>query len=140
MSVYTLDILRLATETARWPRLALADVTGEARAPVCGSMITVDLSLNGTAIAAIGMDVRACALGQASAALLARSVSGIEEHGIAKARAELASWLTGETSAPGDWPDLSLLEPARALTARYGAMLLPFDATLAAFALLRVKA
>jgi NifU-like protein involved in Fe-S cluster formation len=140
MSVYTRDILRLATETARWPRLEKVDATGEARAPICGSTISVDLLIVEEAITAIGMDVRACALGQASAALLARSIVGTDAKTIINARASLSRWLTEDVQSPGDWPELSLLEPARTLSARHGAMLLPFDATLAALASRKVSA
>jgi NifU-like protein involved in Fe-S cluster formation len=41
------------------------------------------------------------------------------------------AWLDDEGPAP-DWPDLTLVAPARAYPARHGAMLLPWKAAAAA--------
>lgn len=136
MSVYTQEILRLALETARWPRIEHPDASAERRAPVCGSVILLDLVLKEKRIAAIGMDVRACALGQAASALFAKSAVGQSESDIRRARDDFAAWLKDEAADTPAWPDIHLLEPARGLSARHGAMLLPFDAALAAFSTL----
>jgi NifU-like protein involved in Fe-S cluster formation len=135
MSVYTPAILRLALETARWPRIERPDASAERRAPICGSVITLDLSLQDNRIVAIGMDVRACALGQAASTLFARSALGTSFDDVECARDDFGRWLSDAAASAPAWPDLCLLEPARALTARHGAMLLPFDAALAALSL-----
>jgi NifU-like protein involved in Fe-S cluster formation len=75
----------------------------------------------------IGMTVSACAIGQASAALLARSALGTDPARIVDTTATLTTWLAGEGSLP-DWPGLDLLSPALPHPGRHGALLLPWKA------------
>jgi NifU-like protein involved in Fe-S cluster formation len=135
MSVYTPEVLRLAFETVRWPRIERPHTSAERRAPICGSVITLDLIVEDHRIISLGMDVRACALGQAASALFARAALGSSFDDVERARDDFGRWLSDATVRAPAWPDLHLLEPARALTARHGAMLLPFDAALAALTL-----
>lgn len=131
--LYTLDILRLAAESATHPRLSAPDATVERRAPVCGSRIVVDLGLEaGGAIAAFGQAVHACALGQASAALLARSVIGRTVGDVGQVHTALADWLARDGAPPPDWPEIEVMERARSYPARHGAILLPFAAVAGA--------
>ena len=66
--LYTPELLALAVDLAKWPRLERAPVHGEARSPTCGSTLAIDLELDGPGrIERLGMAVRACAVGQASA-------------------------------------------------------------------------
>ena len=55
--------------------------------------------------------------------------------GLADARDALAAWLDGTRDDPGAWPGLDILAPARRLSARHGAILLPFQAAAEAAAL-----
>jgi NifU-like protein involved in Fe-S cluster formation len=77
------------------------------------------------------MRVRACAVGQASAAIFARRARGLGEREIALALAKLEAWLDDQGPAP-QWPGLNLIAAARDYPARHGAMLLPWKAALAA--------
>ena len=77
------------------------------------------------------MRVRACAVGQASAAIFARRRAGRDADAIARALAELEAWLADDGPRPTG-PASRALEPARAYPARHGAMLLPWKAALAA--------
>jgi NifU-like protein involved in Fe-S cluster formation len=130
--LYTPELLALAVDLARWPRLGDASLHGEARSPTCGSTLVMDLALDEAGrIERLGMAVRACAVGQASAAIFAREAEGRSVADIAQAFAELEVWLGGEGPAP-DWPGLAPIEPARGYPARHGAMLLPWRAALAA--------
>jgi NifU-like protein involved in Fe-S cluster formation len=127
--LYSIDILRLATDSAAFPRLDSADVTIERRAPVCGSRITVDLQLDRDGrIVAYGHQVNACALGQAASALLARHIMGSTGADLAAARDELALWLADPQARQPAWPEIDWLEPARAYPARHGAIQLAFVA------------
>ena len=84
--LYTPELLGLAVELARWPRLAGTACHGDARSPTCGSTLTIDLELDEAGgIARIGMAVRACAVGQASAAIFARHAEGRSASDIARA-------------------------------------------------------
>jgi NifU-like protein involved in Fe-S cluster formation len=77
------------------------------------------------------MAVRACAVGQASAAIFARHAAGRSAQQISQSLTELEAWLAHDGELP-DWPGLAVLEPARAYPARHGAMLLPWKAAVAA--------
>ncbi len=79
----------------------------------------------------VGLHVEACALGQASAALVARHAPGRALGDIRAARDAIAAWFAGEGAMP-DWPGFDLLAPARDYPARQGAILLPFDVAIAA--------
>ena len=92
----------------------------------------MDLALSDAGrIGRLGMAVRACAVGQASAAIFAREAEGRGTDDIAQSLAQLEAWLIHEGEVP-DWPGLAPIEPARAYPARHGAMLLPWKAALAA--------
>nr|WP_277923884.1 iron-sulfur cluster assembly scaffold protein [Sphingomonas hankookensis] len=106
----------------------------EKRSPICGSRVTVDIALGDDGrVAAVGMLVRACALGQASSALLARQIVGKSPAELATASDTLAAWLAGEGDAP-DWPGLTLFEPARPHSARHASIRLAFEAAAEAAA------
>ncbi len=132
--LYNTEILRLAADTARAVRLTDPHASVEKRSPVCGSRVTVDIDLDPDGrVAAVGMLVRACALGQASAALMAARIVGRTPHELALASDTLARWLAGEGDAP-DWPGLTLFEPARPHSARHASIRLAFEAAAEAAA------
>ena len=131
--LYNRDILSLAVATADFPPLEAPRHRVSARAPLCGSAIIFDLDTDEAGhVTAVGMHVEACALGQASAALLARHAVGRGLADIRAARDAIANWF-GNGGAVPDWPGFDLLAPARDYPARHGAILLPFDAAVAAF-------
>lgn len=131
-TLYNRDILALAVATADFPPIEGARHRVSARAPLCGSAIILDLDADGTGqVTGIGMHVEACALGQASAALLARHAPGQSLADIRAARDAIAAWFKGAGGVP-DWPGFDLLAPAQDYPARHGAILLPFDAAVAA--------
>jgi len=126
--LYTPDVLALATGLAAYPFTDDLPLKAEARSRTCGSEVALglDLAADGT-IARIGMQVRACAIGQASAALLAQDAQGRTPEALAGMLAALESWLAGAGALP-DWPGLELLVPARDHPARHSALLLPWTA------------
>ena len=77
------------------------------------------------------MRVRACAVGQAAAAIFARHAVGCDRAAIARALDRLEAWLDDQGPAPA-WPGLGAIAAARDYPARHGAMLLPWKAALAA--------
>ena len=131
--LYNRDILALAVATADYPPRPAARHRASRRAPLCGSIIDLDLDTDAAGrVADIGLHVEACALGQAAAALLARHAPGRGLADIRAARDAIAGWFAGSTAAAPDWPGFDLLAPARGYPARHGAILLPFDAAIAA--------
>ena len=132
-TLYTQDILRLATQIPHNRRLDQPMVTAERRSPVCGSRIIVDIDLDTSGqIMAFGQDVRACALGQASAALLGRDVLGKTGPSLTLVSKGLAAWLARESEDLPDWRGLDIFTAARDYPARHAAICLPFDAAAAA--------
>jgi NifU-like protein involved in Fe-S cluster formation len=130
--LYTPELLALAVELAGLPPLANPSARGEARSPACGSTLALDLDLDRAGrVAALGMRVRACAIGQASAAIFARHAAGRDAGELAQALAQIEGWLTSGGPMP-EWPDLQLVAPAAAYPARHGAMLLPWRAAAVA--------
>lgn len=79
-------------------------------------------------LAVLGIEIRACALGQASAALMAKSAIGKTPAELVESRNSLSAFLSGKKSDPGEWPGLLIFDAARAYTARHAAILLAFEA------------
>ena len=128
-TLYTTDILRLALQAGLHPRLAKPEASEEARTPVCGSRIIVDVALDDACrIAAVGFDLHACAMGQAAAGIFVQGALGREAGGLRAVAFDLAEWLSGARGAPPDWPGIEPLAAARAYPARHAAILLPFRA------------
>jgi len=135
-ALYTRDILRLAASIPHLGRLASPAISVEKRAPLCGSRIAVDLDADEQGkVAALGLDLSACALGQASVALMATHALGRTPEEIASARDDLSGYLSGARDDPGNWPGLTVFADARRYPARHGAILLPFEAAAEAAAL-----
>lgn len=130
--LYNRDILSLAVASAEHLPDPEARYHASSRAPLCGSRIILDVDADSEGrVTRVGMHVEACALGQAAATLLARHAPGRSLGDIRAARAAIAGWFDGTGDAP-DWPGFDLLAPARDYPARHGAILLPFDAAIAA--------
>ena len=130
--LYSPALLGLATGLAKYPLDPELPLTAEARSRSCGSVIALGLALDdGGQIARIGMRVSACAIGQASAALLAQGAIGADPARINATAAELGAWLAGEGDLPL-WPGLEPLVPALAHPGRHGALLLPWKAAVEA--------
>lgn len=139
--IYTTELLRLAATIPHDRRLTAPDASAERRSPVCGSRITVDITLGADGrVSALGQEVRACALGQASSSLMGAHAIGRSAAELESARDALAAWLGGRRDDAGDWPGLEALAPARSHSSRHAAILLPFDAASAAATLAARKA
>ena len=139
-TLYNQQILRLAAGVPFDSRLAEPHGSSEKRSPVCGSRVTVDVSLGEDGrVAEVGMRVRACALGQASAALMAANVVGRTPEELAATRDALAVWLAGEGPVP-DWPELDIFAPALPYTARHPSVRLAFEAAAEAAEAARQRA
>lgn len=134
-ALYNSTILRLATSIPHQQRLAAPQATAERRSPICGSRITIDVALDADGrVSAIGQEVRACALGQASASLMGSHALGRSVAELEAARDALTGYLAGERDDPGDWPGLDIFAPARPHSARHPSIRLAFEAVAAAAA------
>ena len=134
-ALYNMAILRLAADIPHHAHLAGAEGTSERRSPICGSRVTVDVRLGPDGcVAALGQEVRACALGQAAASLMGAAAIGRTPAALADARDQLAAYLAGTRDDPGDWPGLEIFAPARAYSARHASIRLAFEAVAEAAA------
>lgn len=135
-ALYSRDILRLAASIPFLHRLDRPMSTVEKSSPVCGSRVAVDIVTDQDGrVIELGQEVRACALGQASASLLAAHVVGRTAGEIDEARKALADYLAGGRDDPGDWPGLDVFVQARRFPARHGSILLAFEAAAEAASL-----
>lgn len=133
--LYSRDILRLAASIPHLGAIERPQGRAEKRASLCGSRVAVGIDLDGSGrVAALGQEVKACALGQASAGLMGAHVVGRTGGEIAEARDSLAAYLSGGREDPGAWPGLAIFADARGYPARHGAILLPFEAAAEAAA------
>jgi NifU-like protein involved in Fe-S cluster formation len=131
-TLYTHEILRLATALPHDDRLSDPQGSASCRAPVCGSEVTAEVALSADGrIATLALRARACALGQASAALLREHAVGLDAAAIEDARNALSLYLCGAV-AQLPWQAMAHFEGAKSHSARHGAILLPYDALLAA--------
>lgn len=133
--LYNRDILRLAASIPHQRRLERPQASVEKRSPICGSRVAVDVVLDGEGrLVQLGQEVKACALGQASAALMGANAIGRNSGDLLQARDDLAAFLGGSREDPGEWPGLELFRQARPHKARHPSILLAFDAVAEAAA------
>ncbi len=134
-ALYNRDILRLAASIPHYGRLETPQASSEKRSPVCGSRVTVDVVLDPQGrVADLGQEVKACALGQASASLMGAYAIGRRVDELGAARDSLAAFLAGRSDDPGDWPGLGIFREARDYKARHPSILLAFEAVAEAAA------
>lgn len=132
-TVYNTRILELAGNIPRLGRLPHPDATASAYSRLCGSTITVDLTLTDGRVSDYAQELKACALGQAAASIMARNIIGATPQELREARDALRRMLKENGPPPaGRWADLALLEPVRDYKARHGSTLLAFDAVVEA--------
>lgn len=138
--LYSQRILELAANISRTQRLADPDATATAHSKLCGSTVTVDLKMVGDRVTDYGHSVKACLLGQSSAAIVAQHVVGSSAAELRQVGAEMRAMLKQGGPPPGGkWADLAVLEPIRDFKARHPATLLVFDALERAMAEIEAK-
>jgi len=129
--IYNRRILELAADIPHLGRLEDPDATATARSKLCGSVVTVDLKVEGNVVTAFAHDVKACALGQASSSIMGRHVIGSTAQELREIREAASRVLKANGQPPeGKWADLKVLEPLRDYKARHASILLTFDAVV----------
>ena len=127
--LYSAKLLKLAANMQRAGRLPTPDASSEKIAKLCGSRVTVDVVVEGDRVADFAQDVKACALGQASASVLGEHVLGASLAEIEMARDQFRAMLKQGADAPvGRFADLSMLAPVKDYPARHASTLLAFEA------------
>ena len=133
MKLYSTRILALAADMPRTARLEAPSATVKKRAPLCGSTVTVDLLIENGVVTDYGQDVKACALGQASASVVGAAIVGSTAEQVVQARDELKAMLKKEGPIPSSpFEGLEVLIPAREYKNRHDSILLALNASVQA--------
>ncbi len=130
--LYSNDLLAEAGALPEAGRLPAAMATARKMSRVCGSEISVDLSLKKGRVSDFAMRVKACALGQASAAIVSRHIKGESSETLRQIRDAMWAMLKGEGDLPdfSGWEDLQKLKPIKSYPARHVSTMLIFDAVV----------
>jgi NifU-like protein involved in Fe-S cluster formation len=132
-TIYTARILELAADIPRLGRLVAPGASATAHSRLCGSTVTVDLSLSDGRVSDFAQDVSACALGQASSSLMARHILGARPEELIALRETMRRMLKEDGPPPtGQWAEFAVLEPVRDYKPRHASTLLTFDAVVEA--------
>lgn len=130
IKLYSARILALAADIPHLGRLEAPDATVKKRSPLCGSTVTVDVVVKDGRIADFAQDVKACALGQASAAVVGGAIIGATRAQVELARDQLKAMLKQDGPAPeAPFDGLEVLRPAREYKNRHASILLALEAT-----------
>lgn len=131
--LYTAKILKAAANMPRAGRLAHPDASAEKVSKLCGSRVLVDVTLKDGRIADYAQEVKACALGQAAAAILGQHVIGASVEEVENARDSLRAMLKeGGPPPEGRFADLAMLAPVKDYPPRHASTMLAFEATVEA--------
>ncbi|AVO39188.1 iron-sulfur cluster assembly scaffold protein [Pukyongiella litopenaei] len=130
IKLYSARILALAADIPHLHRLDAPDATVKRRSPLCGSTVTVDVALRDGRITGFGQDVKACALGQAAAAVVGAAVIGATREQVETARDQLRAMLRSGGPVPdAPFDGFEVLLPARDFKNRHASILLAIEAT-----------
>lgn len=130
IKLYSGRILQLAADIPHLGRLEAPMASVRKRSPLCGSAVTVDLNVQDGRISDFAQDVKACALGQAAAAVTGQAVIGRTLAEVETARDALRAMLKDGGPVPGaPFEGFEVLEPARDYKNRHASILLSIEAT-----------
>jgi NifU-like protein involved in Fe-S cluster formation len=131
--LYSAKVLALAANMPRAGRLAHPQASAEKVSKLCGSRVLVDVALEDGRVADFAQEVKACALGQASAAVLGAHVIGATIEELVEARDALQAMLkSGGPPPEGRFADLKALEVVRDYPPRHASTMLAFEAVVEA--------
>lgn len=137
-ALYNEKILDFAANIGQTEKLAAPQAIVTHHSPLCGSRITVELEMAGGKVVGYSQQVKACALGQASASIFGRHVVGQEAATLRELLKRMRAMLKENAAPPdagfagGAFQDLEVLTPVREHKARHNAVLLPFEAVVKA--------
>ncbi len=134
-------VLELAADIPHIGRLEAPDGAATKVSRVCGSVVTVELKLQDGVVSEIAVHPKACALGQASTAVLAMNAIGASPAEIREARDALREMLKEGGAPPqGRFWELRHLEGVREYPPRHASTMLAFDAAVDALEQAKAKA
>jgi NifU-like protein involved in Fe-S cluster formation len=135
IKLYSGRILELAADIPHLGRLPAPGGSAKRRSPLCGSTVTVDVTMADHHVKNFAQDVKACALGQAAASVVGRALPGRTLAEVERARDELRAMLKDDGPVPAaPFDGLEVLLPARGYKNRHASILLPLEAAADAIA------
>ena len=135
VKLYSGRILELAADIPHLGHLPAPQGSARRRSPLCGSTVTAEVVMKDGRVAEFAQDVKACALGQAAAAVVGASAIGRSRAEVEAARDTLKAMLkegAPPPSAPFD--GFEVLIPARDYKNRHASILLSIEALAEAMA------
>ncbi|GHA42216.1 iron-sulfur cluster scaffold-like protein [Amylibacter ulvae] len=134
IKLYSKRILALAASIPHTTPLETPMGSAKKRSPLCGSNIQVALNVKDGVVTEFSQDVKACALGQASASVVGSNIIGRTRGEIETGRDQLFAMLTKDGPVPdAPFDELIVLESAKDYRNRHASIMLAFDTTLVAF-------
>ena len=131
--IYSAKILQHAGNVTRLGALPDADASASAHSRLCGSKLTVYISLADGRVSDFSHELKACALGQASSAIMAETIIGATPAEIREARDKMRAMLKEGGEGPdGRFAEMRCLLPVKDYPARHGSVMLTFEATVKA--------
>jgi len=129
IKLYSARILALTTDIPHLGRLDGPQSSIRRRSPLCGSTVTVDLDMEDGRVARFAQEVKACALGQAAAAVLGGAVMGRSASELEAAARQLEAMLKSGGPVPdAPFDGFEALIPAREFKNRHTSILLAVQA------------
>lgn len=132
--LYNSKLLALCAAIPHLGRLDEPQGTATHHARLCGSVVSADIAIDGDGkVVEFAQDVKACALGQASAAVLGTGVLGASMDELRAARDGLRALIVGEdVSFDTRFADLEVFVAVRDYKARHASVMLAFEAAIEA--------
>ena len=131
--LYSQKLLDLAMNIPHIAPISSPSHEARARSPICGSQIDVAFTLENEVISEFSQNVKACALGQASASIFGASVIGRTKLELETLRKELAAFLAQNGPVPSaPFQNYEVMSAAQPYQNRHASILLAVDATLKA--------
>jgi len=144
--LYSERILDAAAAIPPARRLAHPDASATKVSRVCGSEVSVDIAMKDDAVADFGMEAKACALGQASASIVARNITGATADELYLLRDRMRAMLKEGGDAPhldprlgARWKELAALAAIRDYPQRHASTMLVFEAVSACLDALQLR-
>lgn len=135
IKLYSGRILALAADIPHLGRLPAPHGSAKRRSPLCGSTVTADVVLSDGRVTEFAQDVKACALGQASASVLGQVALGRNRAEVETARDALKAMLKENGPVPpAPFDGFEVLIPARDYKNRHASILLAIEALAEAIA------
>lgn len=129
INLYSGRILALAADIPHVGRLDTPMASVKKRSPLCGSAVTVDLNVDAGHVTDFAQDVKACALGQAAAAVAGGAIIGRSLSELELSRDQLRAMLKENGPVPeAPFEGFEVLQPARDYKNRHASILLSIEA------------